>query len=178
MFILFEAQYYLFCLILLLLCKCSMFSQNKTKITELQIVALQDSLVQTWTLVECFKEKTKTKKLWLGYSCCGFRTWSLFFNITLLAAFWCLVPAVQTGSFFVMRSFHREMSLPSSPIFSLKGIYGLEISISLSHLNNLFSYYPVGLLDRQRAQKWHICARPIFLEKQLKIKESRAHQFL
>lgn len=176
MFILFEAQYYLFCLILLLLCKCSMFSQNKTKITELQIVALQDSkdLNSSWVL----QGKNKNQKLWLGYSCCGFRTWSLFFNITLLAAFWCLVPAVQTGSFFVMGSFHREMSLPSSPVFSLKGIYGLEISISLSHLNNLFSYYPVGLLDRQRAQKWHICARPIFSEKQLKIKESRAHQFL
>lgn len=131
-------------------------------------------LNSSWVL----QGKNKNQKLWLGYSCCGFRTWSLFFNITLLAAFWCLVPAVQTGSFFVMGSFHREMSLRSSPIFSLKGIYGLEISISLSHLNNLFSYYPVGLLDRQRAQKWHICARPIFSEKQLKIKESRAHQFL
>lgn len=76
---------------LILLCKCSMFSlkpQNTN--TEIQIVGFQDPLVQNYTLVECYKKiplKHKKNLMNIGYPCWGLRTQNLAFSITLLSAF-------------------------------------------------------------------------------------------
>lgn len=155
-----------------------MFSQNKTKrnhwtANNSTLGLFSTGLHSSWLL----QGKTQNQKILTRLLMLWTENMKSVFQDHFASCILMSSPCCANRSFFLSWRAFIEMSLPSSPIFSLQGIYGLEISISLSDLNHLFSYYPTGLLDRQRAQKCYICARPIFLEKQLKIKAQLTNFF-